>query len=137
DGFVIQPLSHASGGGVVSNSQVAKLAAFAAYFGRCSIMWAELRAAALGLNLAWDMGFRRVNIQLDSLAAVAAIKGIPDTDRQHNHIIHQIRELCNRQWTVNLTHTYREGNRVADLLAHWGHSLAFRIHLLTDCNPDI
>ncbi|CAN1178066.1 hypothetical protein LINPERHAP2_LOCUS33467 [Linum perenne] len=83
------------------------------------------------------MGFRRVNIQIDSLAAIAAIKGNPDTDGRHSQIIQQIRRLCTHQWSVKLTHTYREGNRVADLLAHLGHSLAFRSHLLTDCNTDI
>ncbi|CAN1128038.1 hypothetical protein LINPERPRIM_LOCUS29949, partial [Linum perenne] len=49
----------------------------------------------------------------------------------------QIRELCQRHWTVSLTHFYREGNRVADLLAHLGHSLAFGCHTFTDCNLDI
>ncbi|CAN1316459.1 hypothetical protein LINPERPRIM_LOCUS30076 [Linum perenne] len=43
-------------------------------------MRAELWAAALGLSLAWDMGFRQVNIQLDSIAAIAAIKGNPDSE---------------------------------------------------------
>ncbi|CAN1297774.1 Putative ribonuclease H protein At1g65750 [Linum perenne] len=93
-------------------------------------MRAELRAATLGLSLAWDMG-------LDSLAAIAAIKGTPESDTRHGHTIQQVRELCNRHWVVNLTHTYREGNRVADLLAHLGHSLAFGNHLITNCNPDI
>ncbi|CAN1142701.1 Putative ribonuclease H protein At1g65750 [Linum perenne] len=46
DGSVIQPLSYAAGGGVIRNSHGAKLAAFAANFGKCSIMRAELRAAA-------------------------------------------------------------------------------------------
>ncbi|CAN1176722.1 Putative ribonuclease H protein At1g65750 [Linum perenne] len=137
DGSVIQPLSYAAGGGVIRNSHGAKLAAFAANFGKCSIMRAELRAAAIGLSLAWDMGFRKVNIQIDSLAAIAAIKNTSDTDGRHSLICQQIQELCHRQWTVVLTHTYREGNRVADLLAHLGHSLAFGRHLITDCNPDI
>ncbi|CAN1180764.1 Putative ribonuclease H protein At1g65750 [Linum perenne] len=137
DGSVIQPLSYAAGGGVIRNSHGAKLAAFAANFGRSSIMRAELRAAAVGLSMVWDLGFRQVNLQLDSLAALAAIKGSSDTDGRHGHIIHRIRDLCSRDWTVNLTHTYREGNRVADLLAHLGHSLAFGSHFITDCNPDI
>ncbi|CAN1297777.1 Putative ribonuclease H protein At1g65750, partial [Linum perenne] len=137
DGSVTQPLSHAAGGGVIRNSHGAKLASFAANFGSCSIMRAELRAATLGLSLAWDMGFRKVNLQLDSLAAIAAIKGTPESDTRHGHTIQQVRELCNRHWVVNLTHTYREGNRVADLLAHLGHSLAFGNHLITNCNPDI
>ncbi|CAN1331974.1 hypothetical protein LINPERPRIM_LOCUS35547 [Linum perenne] len=80
------------------------------------------------------MGFRQV--QLDSIAAIAAIRGNPDSDGRHGRIIHKIRKLCSRQWTVTLTHAYREGNRVADLLAHLGHSLAFGSHL-TDCNSDI
>ncbi|CAN1794997.1 Putative ribonuclease H protein At1g65750 [Linum perenne] len=137
DGSVIQPQSFAAGGGVIRNSHGAKLAAFAANFGRSSIMRAELRAAAVGLSMAWDLGFRQVNLQLDSLAALAAIRGSSDTGGRHGHIIHMIRDLCSRDWTVNLTHTYREGNRVADLLAHLGHSLAFGSHFITDCNPDI
>ncbi|CAN1848388.1 Putative ribonuclease H protein At1g65750 [Linum perenne] len=100
---VIQPQGYATGGGIIRNSHGAKLAAFAANFGRCSIMRAELRAATLGLSLAWDMGFRQVNIQLDSIAAIAAIRGNPDPDGRHGHIIHKIRELYSRQWTVNLT----------------------------------
>ncbi|CAN1788431.1 Putative ribonuclease H protein At1g65750 [Linum perenne] len=42
-----------------------------------------------------------------------------------------------RDWDVHLTHTFREGNRVADLLAHLGHSLAFGCHHLAECNPEI
>ncbi|CAN0896833.1 hypothetical protein LINGRAHAP2_LOCUS18732 [Linum grandiflorum] len=42
-----------------------------------------------------------------------------------------------RNWTVHVTHTYREGNRVADLLAHQGYSLLFGIHLITCFSSDI
>ncbi|CAN1853756.1 Putative ribonuclease H protein At1g65750, partial [Linum perenne] len=91
DGSVTQPLSHAAGGGVIRNSHGAKLASFASNFGRCSIMRAELRAATLGLSLAWDMGFRKVNLQIDSLAAIAAIKGNPESDTRHGHTIQQVR----------------------------------------------
>ncbi|CAN1840122.1 hypothetical protein LINPERHAP1_LOCUS35964 [Linum perenne] len=42
-----------------------------------------------------------------------------------------------RNWRVEFTHTYREGNRVADLLAHLGHSLAIGRHSIVDCNPEI
>ncbi|CAN1825871.1 Putative ribonuclease H protein At1g65750, partial [Linum perenne] len=33
-----------------------------------------------------------------------------------------------RNWEVTISHIFREGNRVADLLAHHGHSLDFGIH---------
>ncbi|CAN1851599.1 Putative ribonuclease H protein At1g65750 [Linum perenne] len=36
-----------------------------------------------------------------------------------------------RDWEVTISHTFREGNRVADLLAHHGHSLDLGFHV--DC----
>ncbi|CAN1815404.1 Putative ribonuclease H protein At1g65750 [Linum perenne] len=136
DGSVIQPHSQAAGGGIIRDSNGAKLAAFSANFGRCSIMRAELRAAALGLETAWSLGCRRVNLQLDSKAAVDAIVCDAISMGRHSRILQRIHELRDREWDVCFTHNFREGNRVADLLAHQGHSLAFGYHLLDDCNPD-
>ncbi|CAN1312812.1 Putative ribonuclease H protein At1g65750 [Linum perenne] len=99
-------------------------------------MRAELHAAALGLELAWDLGLRKVNMKLDSKAAIAAIDGDPESTSWHSRILHKIRDLRNRDWVVLFTHTFREGNRVADLLAHEGHSLAFGL-FFADCNSDI
>ncbi|CAN1123486.1 hypothetical protein LINPERPRIM_LOCUS3293 [Linum perenne] len=42
-----------------------------------------------------------------------------------------IEELRHRSWETSISHIFREGNVVADLLAHHGHSLNFGIH--TDC----
>ncbi|CAN0919759.1 hypothetical protein LINGRAHAP2_LOCUS31642 [Linum grandiflorum] len=36
----------------------------------------------------------------------------------------EVKHLLQLNWVVQITHTYREGNRVADLLAHHGHSLS-------------
>ncbi|CAN1263252.1 Putative ribonuclease H protein At1g65750 [Linum perenne] len=100
-------------------------------------MRAELRAALLGMEYAWEMGARKVNIQLDSLAAISSIQGDPDLDGRHSHTLNQIRDLRQRNWVVAFTHTYREGNRVADLLAHLGHSLAIGSHAIVDGNSEI
>ncbi|CAN1732114.1 Putative ribonuclease H protein At1g65750, partial [Linum perenne] len=137
DGSVLQPQSQAAGGGIVRDSHGNKIAAFSANFGRCSIMRVELRAAALGLETAWDSGCRKVNIQLDSKAAIDAINGDPSSAGRHCQTLQRIRNLCNREWEVVVTHIFREGNRVADLLAHQGHSLAFGCYHLAVCNPDI
>ncbi|CAN1157552.1 Putative ribonuclease H protein At1g65750 [Linum perenne] len=137
DGSVLQPQSLAAGGGLVRDSHGNKIAAFSANFGRCSIMRAELRAAALGLEVAWNSGCRKVNIQVDSTAAINAIQGDPNSSGRHCQVLQQIRNLCDRDWTTAVTHTFREGNRVADLLAHHGHSLAYGCHILANCNPDI
>ncbi|CAN1729265.1 hypothetical protein LINPERHAP1_LOCUS549 [Linum perenne] len=37
-----------------------------------------------------------------------------------------------RNWDVTISHIFREGNRVADLLAHHGHSLDFGLQV--NCN---
>ncbi|CAN1142114.1 hypothetical protein LINPERHAP1_LOCUS29162 [Linum perenne] len=53
-------------------------------------MRAELRGAEMGLQLAWDLGFRKVELELDSLTAVQAIEGTNDFDVRHRPILHQI-----------------------------------------------
>ncbi|CAN1143316.1 hypothetical protein LINPERPRIM_LOCUS26456 [Linum perenne] len=47
DGFVTQPHGLAATGGIISNNHGRRLAVFAANLGICTIMRAELRAAAL------------------------------------------------------------------------------------------
>ncbi|CAN0825572.1 Putative ribonuclease H protein At1g65750 [Linum grandiflorum] len=58
-------------------------------------------------------------------------------DLHHQSVIKGIRELINHDWTVKVTHTYREGNRVADLLDHRGHNLPFGTHSIDDFPLDI
>ncbi|CAN1823072.1 Putative ribonuclease H protein At1g65750 [Linum perenne] len=131
DGSVLQPLSRAAAGGILRDHQGRPISLFAANLGRCSIMRAELRAAEIGLKIAWDRGYKRVHLQLDSLAAVTAILGDQEDDSRHSRTISSIGELRSRQWEVTVSHTFREGNRVADLLAHHGHTLDFGCHI--DC----
>ncbi|CAN1186551.1 Putative ribonuclease H protein At1g65750 [Linum perenne] len=131
DGSVIQPHSRAAAGGVLRTSLGRPVSSFAANLGRCSIMRAELRAAEIGLMIAWDMGFKKVHLQLDSLAAVTAILGDLEEDSRHGRTLESIFEIRNRDWDVTISHTFREGNRVADLRAHHGHSLDFGFHV--DC----
>ncbi|CAN0914313.1 Putative ribonuclease H protein At1g65750, partial [Linum grandiflorum] len=106
------------------------LKAFAANFGSCSITRAELRGAIHGLSLAWDLGYRKVCFQMDSSCALAFLLGDPLDDARHGSSIREARQLLNRGWEVITSHIYREGNKVADLLAHYGHSLGFGFHVL-------
>ncbi|CAN1297802.1 Putative ribonuclease H protein At1g65750 [Linum perenne] len=92
------------------------LAVFAANLGACSITRAELRAADIGLRIAWDLGYRRAHLQLDSMVAVGAIS--------------------NQQTNVT-RHVYREGNKVADRFALLGHSLNFGTFINCLYPPDI
>ncbi|CAN1186628.1 hypothetical protein LINPERHAP2_LOCUS38221 [Linum perenne] len=82
--------------------------------------------------IAWDMGFRKVHLQPDSMAAITAILGDLEEDSRHGRTLESIFEIRNRNCEVSISHTFREGNRVADLLAHHGHSLDFGFHV--DCS---
>ncbi|CAN1310897.1 Putative ribonuclease H protein At1g65750, partial [Linum perenne] len=129
DGSVIQSHSRAAAGGILRTSLGRSVSTFAANLGRCSIMRAELRAAEIGLMIAWDMGFMKVHLQLDSMAAVTAILGDQEEDSRHGRTLESILELRSRNWEVTISHTFREGNRVADLLTHHGHALDFSFHV--------
>ncbi|CAN0881248.1 Putative ribonuclease H protein At1g65750 [Linum grandiflorum] len=82
--------------------------------GICSITRAELRAVVTGLQIAWERGYRRVRVQLDSRAAFQLLLG--DGELTHQHI-------------------YREGNRAADYLAALGHSLSLGVHFISVIDP--
>ncbi|GAB2236451.1 hypothetical protein Droror1_Dr00028095 [Drosera rotundifolia] len=60
----------ASAGGVFRNSEGAWIAGFALNLGYCSAMVAELQAIITGLEQAWSLGFRRVQLQTDSRALI-------------------------------------------------------------------
>ncbi|CAN0911618.1 Putative ribonuclease H protein At1g65750, partial [Linum grandiflorum] len=130
DGSVIQPGNQAAGGGVIRDAQGRVLSAFAANFRSCSITRAELRGAIHGLSLAWDKGYWKVQLQMDSSCALTFLLGDPPDDARHSSCIREARQLLTRQWEVSTSHIYRESNTVADLLAHHGHSFGFGFHVL-------
>ncbi|CAN1188181.1 Putative ribonuclease H protein At1g65750 [Linum perenne] len=83
--------------------------------GQCSITRAEMRGAIAGLELAWDFGFRRVELQIDSKIAVRFLSSSETPMHQH---------------------VFRESTKAADFLASRGYEFPFGIHLypLSDCN---
>ncbi|CAN1160447.1 Putative ribonuclease H protein At1g65750, partial [Linum perenne] len=137
DGSVIHPHGQAAAGGILRDSSGRRLAVFAANLGACTITRAELRAAAIGLELAWEMQVRKVHLQIDSSSSVLAITNPHQVDHRHGHILQHIRNLMQRNWTVTVSHIFRERNRVADLLAHHGHSLGLGSHFNFVCSSDV
>ncbi|CAN1190222.1 hypothetical protein LINPERHAP2_LOCUS40354 [Linum perenne] len=76
-----------------------------------------------------DRGYKKVHLQLDSLAAVTAILGNQEEDSIHDRTLGTINELRSRNWEVTISYIFREGTRVGDLLAHHEHSLDFGFHV--------
>ncbi|CAN1342712.1 Putative ribonuclease H protein At1g65750, partial [Linum perenne] len=101
----------------------------------CSITRAELRGAMIGLQIAWDRGFRRIIVQLDSRVAVQLLLGDGEDSHQHSSEIASFREMLDRDWMIKVEHIYREGNRTADYLAGIGHALTIGVHDVSSFDP--
>ncbi|CAN0913608.1 Putative ribonuclease H protein At1g65750, partial [Linum grandiflorum] len=78
--------------------------------------------------LAWDLGFRNVQSQLDSATALSANTGTNLSDIHHRSCINEARGLISQDWSIRIIHTFREGNRAAYLLANHDHSHSFDFH---------
>ncbi|CAN0896929.1 hypothetical protein LINGRAHAP2_LOCUS18801 [Linum grandiflorum] len=74
---------------------------------------------------------------MDSICVVFSILDTLPKDQRHSTCIQQIHELLNRDWLVHVTHIYRKGNHVANLLAHFGHTLPPKLHLIDTFRPYI
>ncbi|CAN1278723.1 hypothetical protein LINPERPRIM_LOCUS16732 [Linum perenne] len=79
--------------------------------------------------ITWDRGYKKVHLQLDSLAVVTAILGNQEDDSRHGRALGTINELRSRNWEVTISHIFLEGNKVTNLLTHHGHTLDFCFHV--------
>ncbi|CAN1849718.1 Putative ribonuclease H protein At1g65750 [Linum perenne] len=98
--------------------------------GACSITRAEICEALLGLEFAWDKGYRKICLKLDSQAAIALLTSTGNTEHQHRTEVIRFKELRDRDWEVKIEHTYREGNFATDYLASLGYNVGFGSHLV-------
>ncbi|CAI0429938.1 unnamed protein product [Linum tenue] len=137
DGSVLSPSGYAAAGGLLRDSLGRCSSAFACNMGKCSITAAELKGAIVGLQLAWERGFRKVQLKLDSTTAIAIIRDRSDDDHRHGILAKHVNHLLDRDWDVSISHVYREGNRTADFLANLGHSLTFGTHHVDVCCSDL
>ncbi|CAN0877525.1 hypothetical protein LINGRAHAP2_LOCUS11934, partial [Linum grandiflorum] len=92
----LQPDSVVAAGGVIRNSREKVLHTFAENLGRCTITRVELRGAIVGLMLAWDHGYRKVNLQPESQCAVSGLVGDSPNDFLHLSCITVARQLFDR-----------------------------------------
>ncbi|CAN1188180.1 Putative ribonuclease H protein At1g65750 [Linum perenne] len=129
-------LNKAAAGGIIRSVVGRGLVAFTMNLGQCSITRAEMRGAIAGLELAWDFGFRRVELQIDSKIAVRFLSSSETPMHQQAAEVLQFRDLCRREWSVNVRNVFRESTKAADFLASRGYEFPFGIHLypLSDCN---
>ncbi|CAN1133384.1 Putative ribonuclease H protein At1g65750 [Linum perenne] len=93
DGAVDPMSGRATAGGLIRDEAGHCVAAFTMNIGCCSITRAELRGAVMGLRTAWDLGFRKVELQVDSIAVLALVKNDEGPSHQHTLEVLDIQDL--------------------------------------------
>ncbi|KAL4310298.1 hypothetical protein GQ457_01G018690 [Hibiscus cannabinus] len=112
----------AGAGGVLRDDSGAWISGYARYVGRCDALLAELWAIHDGLLLAWDLGFRMVELESDSLEAVRIVC-VQSNALCTSALVGAIASLIGREWMVEVRHITRDSNGVADKLAKQGRVL--------------
>ncbi|CAN1775192.1 Putative ribonuclease H protein At1g65750 [Linum perenne] len=136
DGSVIQDRSSAAAGiALRSNSGKINYAA-AINLGNCSITRAEMRGAVEGMDIAWNLGIRKLEIQLDSTAAINILLQ-SHNGHQHSSLAARFQRLRERDWETKIVHVYREANHLADCLAARGHDIDTGATLRLEDDPEI
>ncbi|CAN1130098.1 Putative ribonuclease H protein At1g65750 [Linum perenne] len=97
------------------------LLAYTMNLGYCSITRAEMRGAIEGLKRAWEAGFRRIILQMDSMAAISLLFNGDEIRHQHRMETFEFQDLRRMDWDLVIKHTYREGNHATDFLASIGY----------------
>ncbi|CAN1123071.1 hypothetical protein LINPERPRIM_LOCUS3027 [Linum perenne] len=69
-----------------------------------------MRGVIEGLNRAWDAGFRKIILRMDSRAAIAILTNGDMRMNQHAMETIKFHELMGRDWDMRVEHTFREGN---------------------------
>ncbi|KAK0603530.1 hypothetical protein LWI29_005964 [Acer saccharum] len=132
DGSRISDSGFIAAGGIIRNERKSWLVGFALNKGSGDVIEAELWGIFEGLNLAWKAGFRKVEVESDSMYAVRLLSN--DTPLNHPlfNIISDCKTILQREWTCTLRHTFKECNRTADSLAKLGHLLHLGMSVFED-----
>ncbi|KAM3233337.1 hypothetical protein P3L10_018696 [Capsicum annuum] len=78
---------------------------------------AELHALRVGLQIASHLGITYINIEIDSVHAITILT---NGHLLLNNLVDDCRSLLEMVEAAPPVHVYREGNKVADLLAKEG-----------------
>ncbi|TKY71900.1 Heat shock 70 kDa protein [Spatholobus suberectus] len=118
--------SGAACGGLVRDSSGCFLGGFTVNLGVTSVALAELWGVVHGLKLTWDLGCKKVKVDIDSLTALGLVRHCPGANDPAFELVSEINELVRKDWLVEFSHVFRESNRAADRLAHLGHSRSLK-----------
>ncbi|KAL2491286.1 Ribonuclease H protein [Abeliophyllum distichum] len=108
-------------GGVIRNKLGDVTWGFYDIYGTCSILEAELKAVAIGLQLCWQKDVQKVWVEVDSSAAMLLCNKQNKGPWDVQYILESIHQNVNKM-EVQFSHIWREENKVADWFANKGYT---------------
>ena len=121
DGSALGNPGLAGAGRVLRDYRGRWIAGFSLHVGLTTNNMAELAAVRQGLEMAWNMGFKFLHLELDSKVVLSWL-----TNTNVNYptnmmpLICDCRNLLDQEWEVHVQHVYCEANGCADDLAKRG-----------------
>ena len=93
---------------------------FLGYLDENDILYAKLMGIKTGLMVAWQLNFRDVILETDSMEACRLVNSTGHNFHIYGVILVDIHALMARQWHVEILHILCEGNHYADAMAKRG-----------------
>jgi ribonuclease HI len=111
----------ATAGGVIRKDNGQWIVGFTSKLGVCDSTQAELEALRDGLCLAWERGYRQLDLEVetDSEAVVKLINNLDLKNDRYMKLVNECRDLLACLGT-EIGHVYKEGNKCAHALAKIG-----------------
>ena len=134
DGSALNNSSLARARGVLRNHQACWITRFSAWVGLATNNMAELAAVRQGLTIAWNIGVKFLQLELDSKVVLIWL-----TNKNMNYptnmlpLICDCRNLLEQDWEVHMHHMYCEANGCVDALAKWGTCQRNRTTVYNEC----
>ena len=104
----------ATAGGVLRSPEGAWMGGFAVNIGICTAPMVELWRVCYGLVIAWERGVRKVELEVDSQIVVGFLKTWISVAHPLSFLVQLCYGFLSKDWSVRVSHVYREANRLAD-----------------------
>ncbi|KAL4276669.1 hypothetical protein AHAS_Ahas20G0230300 [Arachis hypogaea] len=138
DGSFLGHLNSAACGGLFRDHLGRFIMGFSYNLGSCSITHAhELWGISRGLQIAIAHEFTTLIVEPDSASALHLLKNGCPANHPCAPLIEDIGIYASRIANISWSHSLREANSVADVLAKKGQHLPFGLHIFDTAPPDI
>ena len=118
DGASKGNLGKARCGGLIRDETGRWLGGFTSKLGICNALTVELWGVLHGLNLAWELGFRKIILEIDSQVVTFVLNKKTCPFPKIRSLLLDYFVLLRRDWQNQIQHTYKEWNICVDWLAN-------------------